>query len=92
MHNLSANEKEIIAFYLDKIIQTMHPQKVYLYGSKAKGTADAFSDTDFAVITDGVFDTTEIYGAADIIDFTKAPESLKQEILKSGIVLYERKE
>lgn len=91
MYNLPAKEKEVVSFYLEKIIKTMNPQKVYLFGSKAKGNFTSTSDTDFAVITDGLFDTTEIYGAADIIDFSRASETLKKEILDFGILLYERK-
>ncbi len=76
--------------YLKQVIRSMNPIKVILFGSKATGKADTSSDTDLAVVTDHFFDTTEIYGAVDIVDFNRAPEKLKQLILKEGIVLYER--
>ncbi len=55
------------------------------------GTADKYSDTDFAVITEGFADTTDIYGAVDIINFNSASKELQEIILKEGIVMYERK-
>ncbi len=75
--------------YLKQVVQYMDPDKVILYGSKATGNADKSSDTDLAVITNHFY-TTEIYGAVDIMDFNRAPEKVKQLILKEGIVLYER--
>ncbi len=76
--------------YLRQVIRSMNPVKVILFGSKATGKADKSSDTDLAVVTDHFFDTTAIYGAVDIVDFNRAPEKLKDLILKEGIVLYER--
>ena len=80
-----------VEYYLQRIIEKMNPEKVILYGSKAKGTADQYSDTDFAVITDGFADTTEIYGAVDIVNMNRVSDELKEIILNEGVVLYERK-
>lgn len=79
-----------VEHYLKQVIRSMHPDKVILFGSKATGEADKYSDTDLAVITHHVFDTSEIYGAVDIINFDVANEQLKERIQKQGIVLYER--
>lgn len=79
-----------VKYYLEKIIACLHPQKVILFGSKAKGTVQKGSDTDMAVITDNFFDTTEIYGAVDIVDFKRASEKLQEKILEEGIILYEK--
>ena len=79
-----------VAFYLDKVIQQLDPEKVILFGSKATGSATNFSDTDIAVVGVKHFDTTEIFGAVDIVEYEKVPQSLQEKIQKEGIVLYEK--
>jgi len=84
------NAHEEVAYYLKKIIEQLHPEKVILFGSKAKGEGNQFSDTDMAVIGVKHFDTTQIFGAVDIVQYENAPESLKEKINNEGIVLYEK--
>ena len=84
------NAHEEVAYYLNKIIEQLHPEKVILFGSKAKGEGNKFSDTDMAVVGVKNFDTTRIFGAVDIVQYEKAPESLKEKINNEGIVLYEK--
>ncbi len=84
------NTHEEVAYYMNKIIEQLQPEKIILYGSKAKGEDNEFSDTDIAVVGVKKFDTTEIFGAVDIVEFEKAPESLKEKIEAEGIILYER--
>ncbi len=86
----AAKYGEEVAYYLKKIVATMNPKKVILYGSRVNGTACEHSDTDFAIITDGFADTTEIYGAVDIVNMNRVSDTLKEIILKEGVVLYER--
>jgi len=79
-----------VQHYLNQVLRSMNPDKVILFGSKATSKADQHSDTDLAVVTQQVFDTSKIYGAVDIVDYNVAPEKLKELIQKEGIVLYER--
>ncbi|MFI5135122.1 MAG: nucleotidyltransferase family protein [Chitinophagales bacterium] len=83
-------EKKEVAHYLNQVIEHIDPQQVILFGSKAREEADAASDTDLAIVADHFFDTTEIFGAVDIVDLNRVPENLREEILKEGIILYER--
>ncbi len=82
---------EEVAFYLRKIIEQLDPEKVILFGSKATGEANELSDTDMAVTGVQRFDTTQIYGAVDIVEYETAPEALKKKIQKEGIVIYEKR-
>jgi len=86
---LSAREE--VAYYLNKIIEQLQPEKVILFGSKARGEGDRFSDTDMAVVGVKNFDTTQIYGAVDIVEFETADAALKERIQNEGIVLYEKR-
>ncbi|MCY7411068.1 MAG: nucleotidyltransferase domain-containing protein [Chitinophagales bacterium] len=79
-----------VQHYLNQVVRSMNPEKVILFGSKATGLADHNSATDLAVVTNQIFDTTEIYGAVDIIDYKNTTKKLKEIIQKEGIVLYER--
>lgn len=73
-------------------------QKVFLFGSRARGTHTERSDIDLAV-SGG--DVDSFYWALkenansllsfDIVDFDKGvSEELKREIQKDGIVIYEK--
>ena len=79
-----------VQHYLNQVLHSMNPDKVILFGSKATGKADQYSDTDLAVVTQEVFDTSDIYGAVDIVDYNFATKKLKELIQREGIVLYER--
>ena len=79
-----------VELYLHQVLRELDPDKVILFGSKATGSSDKYSDTDLAVITRRDFITSGIYGAVDVVDYNHAPEKLKRLIKKEGIVLYER--
>lgn len=84
------NAREEVAYYLRKIIEELKPEKVILFGSKARGEGDQYSDTDLAVVGVRNFDTTQIYGAVDIVQLETADAALKELIQNEGIVLYEK--
>jgi uncharacterized protein len=78
---------------------------MYLYGSRADGTANAESDYDFALIADRALDRSElgfcretlselIPGKPDIdcVDMRRIPLTLAAQILGGGVVLYCRDE
>lgn len=90
----------------DKISSEYRPQRIILFGSHARGTADKWSDIDLLIIKqtkDRYFDRVKkvrkaIPGLpADILVYT--PNELEkskntffmQEVLEEGKTLYERK-
>ena len=91
-HNLRriAGRHPEVGIYLNKIIELWDPEKVILYGSKARGDAKTGSDSDFAVVTDRPVDADAIIGALDIVRYSKAPPQLQKIIDTEGIVIYER--
>jgi len=57
-----------VEHYLHQVLRELDPDKVILFGSKATGTSDKYSDTDLAVITRRDFITSGIYVAVDLVD------------------------
>lgn len=45
-------DRSVVDEVVDKIVETFSPEKVILFGSVAKGTADEFSDLDLLVVMD----------------------------------------
>lgn len=79
------------------ILKVLFPNcKVYLYGSRARGTFREFSDIDLAVDTGpnkerlnieeakGVFDNLNIPYKIDLVDLNYIQKSLKDIISKEG--------
>ncbi len=76
-------------------------EKVILYGSRARGDNDRFSDIDLAVV--GVSDDREWINVSqkadvensgsllkiDLVQFEKADKPLQESIIREGKVLYE---
>ncbi len=46
---------ELLHEMTDRIVREVHPRKVVLFGSHARGTARPDSDLDFLVVEDGPF-------------------------------------
>ncbi len=101
---LSDKHKKIIDTILSEIIPASLQLKVYVFGSRAMGTAKPASDIDLAFECS---DTTEMpfsvllkLGTAfeesdlpifvDIIDIHTTPQALKQEIIKTRCLLWQR--
>lgn len=85
--------------FIIKIVEMFHPDaKIYLFGSYARGTMRQGSDIDIAVdigrkmtireIQDPwrLIDALSIPQTVDIVDMHRIPETMKQVILKEGIV------
>ncbi len=72
--------------------------KIYLFGSRAKGTYKDVSDIDLALdmgnkidlsqimMAKNVLEAVNILRKVDIVDLNRVPESLRQNILKDGIL------
>jgi predicted nucleotidyltransferase len=85
-------------------IQTLHPRRVILFGSRAVGDAEPRSDFDIAVdapdldagawtrfVLD-VQETLPTLAKVDLIRYDSASPELRTNIDKDGISLYERPE
>jgi len=74
-------------FYREKDV------KIYLFGSRAKGNFRENSDVDIAIEGQDlnistltfILEESNIPYKVDVIDLSKAPEALKEEVLKTGI-------
>jgi predicted nucleotidyltransferase len=81
-----------------KVLLVLFPDaKVYLFGSRARGTHTERSDIDIAVdigrkltieewaMADGVLEGLNILQKIDVVDMWRASESMKQQITQDGI-------
>lgn len=75
---------------MDKLKKELNPQKIYLYGSRARGNFGEKSDIDIAVESGKSIENLDLVGAFDVVNFSKASKKLKEKILKEGISIYER--
>lgn len=84
-----------------KIVEIFFPSaKIYLFGSRSRGDSTERSDIDIAIdigrpmtLTEkgqimSMIDALNIPQKTDIVDFNRAPEDLKNNILKEGILWY----
>lgn len=74
-----------------------HPARVWLFGSRATGTAKPFSDLDIAVESDDPFprgllaevraalDDSTIPFEVDLVDLAEASEQLRARVHREGI-------
>jgi uncharacterized protein len=80
-----------------------HVEKVILFGSRARGDADANSDIDLAVVCpeadypewaliQRMAETSLTIDKIDIVRFERAPEFLRKAIERDGKVLYAKGE
>lgn len=80
-----------LAHIKNGLIKESDPQKIILFGSKARGDFHSRSDTDIAVETEKQLGKLSMSGAIDIVDLKKADNTLKAKIKKEGVTIYERK-
>jgi uncharacterized protein len=82
-----------------KVIEIFFPQaKIYLFGSRARGDYSEVSDIDIAIDAGNqismtqkgqimsMIDALNIPQKVDVVDFNRAPNALKENILKEGIL------
>lgn len=75
----------------DKLRKDIDPQKIILFGSKARGDFHSRSDTDIAVETEKQLSSSTLNGALDIVNLRTADAAFKEKLKKEGVVIYERK-
>lgn len=79
--------KEIV----DKIKENIDPEKIYLYGSRARGDFNKKSDIDIAVESDKSVEAMDMIGPFDIVNLKKVNKEFREKIYREGVLLYERK-
>ena len=95
MHKIPQEKQDKII----KVIEIFFPDaKIYLFGSRAKNTHKATSDIDIAVDAgepmgmtergqiNSMLDALNLPQNIDLVDFQRAPEALKANIVNEGIV------
>ncbi len=99
---MTDRENEVLKTTLGIIKKRLMPERVYLFGSRAKGRALKGSDFDIAVdskrpeprterrLLEEVNDSSGLY-KVDIVYLQSVDRNLREIILKTGKVIYERK-
>lgn len=89
-------EKDLII----KLLAVFYPKaKIYLFGSRARGTYKNISDIDLAIDDQGkkidilkivkmknVLEALNIPQKIDLVDFNSVPKELQEIILKEGVL------
>lgn len=70
-----------------KIEKELSPEKMILFGSKARGDFHTKSDIDIAIETDKSIELATITDAVDIIQLKKIDKSFRDKIMDEGIEL-----
>ncbi len=87
----SSVDPAVLEYYIDKIIENFNPQRVFVIGSVATGTANKYSDIDFVVDADGFIDIDAVIGALDIIPYNQMSDHIREELEQNGVLVYEKK-
>ena len=84
---------------VDRILAVAGPEKIVLYGSRARQANDPLSDFDLALF--GRVEMGKIWASLeeaktllniDVVAFDEArDEKFKRKILEEGVIIYERK-
>ncbi len=95
MHKIPQDKQDKII----KVIEIFFPDaKIYLFGSRAKNTHTVTSDIDIAIDAghpmgmtergqiNSMLDALNIPQNIDVVDFQRAPEALRVNILRDGIL------
>jgi len=86
------SQPEILNNIVEKIKIQCNPDKIILFGSRARGDAHQNADIDIAVEgSKKPISSIDITAHLDIVDFTRADPSLKDKIKREGVTIYERK-
>ena len=93
---------KIISDLVAYLVRVHHPNRILLFGSRAKGTARQGSDIDLAVegmATDDIRKQRKLHEAldrlgrlymVDLVHLEEADQAFRQLIEESGKVLYEK--
>jgi len=95
--------KQPLKQFIKKIVKTIDPDRIILYGSFARGDASTWSDIDVAVIgskklneVEKISDSIKSNFSFDIRSYKKdqfdniSPLSIYSEIKREGIIIYSK--
>ncbi len=96
-----SREDEIIQKTVDVLTKSLHPSRIVLFGSRAKGTAHHGSDFDFALdmsrpaasinrhIQEKIEQFSGLYGV-DLIFLNDVSQDFREIVLTTGKTVYEQ--
>ncbi len=94
--------ESLIADVLARAERTIRPEKVWLFGSRARGTHQPYADVDLAFLPapGGDAQWSEFVAeveedaptllALDLVNVRTCQATLREEILSEGLLIYER--
>lgn len=85
------SKPEILDTIVSKIKSQTNPNKIILFGSRARGDAHKNADIDLALETNKGLGELSLSAPVDIINLNSANEELKNKIKREGVTIYERK-
>ena len=99
---MTSHEKQIFKQTVEILSKTLHPSRIVLFGSRAKGKASLSSDFDFAVeckkrnrsLRERAKDLIEAVSGlykVDIVYFDELDKKFREIILSTGKVIYEKR-
>lgn len=96
-------EQEILERVTEILVRHLTPERIFLFGSRAKATGSRYSDFDLAVDQEGrpepgiereiLEEVDRVAGLyhVDIVYLNSVDEAFKDVILKTGKIIYERR-
>jgi len=86
------SQPKILSKIIEKIKSGCNPDKIFLFGSRARGEAHENDDIDIAIENPkNPIGSLDINGHLDIVDQKKANSGLRDKINSEGVIIYERK-
>ena len=89
--------QELLQEIIDVIVRQVHPSRILLYGSRARGNYTITSDVDIAIdcgeddfLIQSIDEEVRTLLKIDIVNLRKVNKRLQNEISTDGIVLYEK--
>lgn len=97
-HNKFGLTDEVVKQIKGIVLDTVHPDKIFIYGSRARGNYKDNSDIDVAVDSSndighvGVFLNEDVrtLKKIDIVNIRNVNKELRSNILKEGVKIYEK--
>lgn len=101
--SLSAREHEVLEAVIEVLRNRLQPQRIFLFGSRAKGKSHPGSDFDLAVdkdrpdltlqreIREEIEEVSGLY-SVDVVYLNSVDKEFRSIILKTGKVVYERRD
>jgi predicted nucleotidyltransferase len=95
-----AKTQELISTIINTVKEHLHPKRIILFGSRATGKAQEYSDFDIAVegvemdirkerhLKEALDEKMGIY-TVEVIDLDKVDEGFKKLVLKTSRAIYE---